>query len=119
MILENTKKFCKTHNIKIGQLEEIVGLSRGAIYKWSKSSPNIETVIKIADYFGISVDSLLGRDVPASGGVTNLQFSDAETNLITCFRQLNEEGQEKVLGYADDLVLSGRYIKNCASGMVE
>ena len=31
--------------------------------------------------------------------------------------QLNEEGQEKLLDYAADLVAGGRYIKTCAPGL--
>ena len=35
-----------------------------------------------------------------------------EEQIIILYRQLNEEGQDKVIGYADDLVSSGKYIKN-------
>ena len=38
--------------------------------------------------------------------------SEAEEQLITLHRKLNTEGQEKLLDYADDLVASGKYIKN-------
>ena len=32
-------------------------------YELGKREPNHETTVKIADYFGVSVDYLLGRDV--------------------------------------------------------
>ena len=35
-----------------------------------------------------------------------------ERSLLKLFRQLNDEGQEKLTDYADDLVQSGKYIKS-------
>jgi transcriptional regulator with XRE-family HTH domain len=35
-----------------------------------------------------------------------------EAELVTLYRKLNQEGQEKLVEYADDLVSSGKYIKN-------
>lgn len=37
-----------------------------------------------------------------------------ETKLINMYRKLNEEGQEKLVDYADDLVSSGKYKKGRA-----
>lgn len=42
----------------------------------------------------------------------------AEEELLALHRQLNEEGQEKLLSYADDLVSSGKYIKSDPLGLV-
>ncbi len=36
----------------------------------------------------------------------------SEQSLLADFRQLNEEGQDKVVEYTSDLVASGRYIKS-------
>ena len=33
-------------------------------YELGNREPNYQNLIKIADYFGVSVDYLLGRDVP-------------------------------------------------------
>ena len=35
-----------------------------------------------------------------------------ERTMLRLFRQLNEEGKEKLTDYADDLVQSGKYIKS-------
>lgn len=39
-----------------------MGIGRGTIYKWNKSAPNTENLVKVADYFNVSIDYLLGRD---------------------------------------------------------
>lgn len=49
-------------------LEKAIGLAQGSIKNWrnGKSKPSLEAVSKIADYFGVSVDYLLGKtDDPA------------------------------------------------------
>lgn len=39
-------------------------------------------------------------------------LSEAELHLISLYRELNQEGQEKLLDYADDLIMSKKYIKS-------
>ena len=38
-----------------------MGFSRNTIYNMKKSTPNVERVSKIADFFNVSTDYLLGR----------------------------------------------------------
>ena len=45
-------------------------------------------------------------------------ITSKEEELLTLHRQLNDEGQEKLLSYADDLVSSGKYIKSDPLGLV-
>lgn len=42
----------------------------------------------------------------------------AEAKLLALHRQLNDEGQGRLLEYADDLVSSGKYIKSDPLGLV-
>ena len=42
-----------------------------------------------------------------------------EFELLRMYRELNEEGQEKLLNYADDLLSSNKYIKNIEPEAVE
>ncbi len=54
---------CEDRNVKIGTLEREAKLSNGTINKWTEDSiPNGYTLNAIADYFGVSVDYLLGRE---------------------------------------------------------
>ncbi|WP_341784668.1 helix-turn-helix domain-containing protein [Lactococcus garvieae] len=39
-----------------------IGLSENAIYAWRKTKPKAEDLAKVADYFHVSVDYLLGRE---------------------------------------------------------
>lgn len=39
-----------------------IGLSENAIYAWRKTKPKAEDLAKVADYFHVTVDYLLGRE---------------------------------------------------------
>ena len=66
MIYQNILRLCKDKSISIAKLERETGLGNGTIGRWEKSSPNVDNVKKIADYFGVTVDSLLkAAEVPA------------------------------------------------------
>lgn len=64
--------------------------------------------------FDVSADYLLCRsDVP------NTRFTKADASLLLQFRELNEEGKEKVLSYLGDLVMTGAYKKGDESKVVD
>ncbi|HHX0240993.1 TPA: helix-turn-helix domain-containing protein [Enterococcus faecalis] len=61
MLFDRVKELCKKRGISISELEDNVGFGKNTIYKWKNQSPKAETLQKVADYFDVSVDYLLGR----------------------------------------------------------
>lgn len=61
MIYENIKRLCDKNNISIRALEKECGIGNGTIGKMENKerSPRIDTLKKIAEKFGVSVDELL------------------------------------------------------------
>lgn len=59
MILKIIKKMCKEKEISIHQLEKECGLGNATIRGWEKSSPSVDKLKKVADYFGVSIEELL------------------------------------------------------------
>ncbi|EDX42723.1 helix-turn-helix domain-containing protein [Limosilactobacillus reuteri] len=55
------KELANQHKISISELERKLNLSNGSISKWAKSKPNSKYIEKVADYFNVSTDYLLGR----------------------------------------------------------
>ncbi|MCS9983969.1 XRE family transcriptional regulator [Weissella paramesenteroides] len=45
----------------VRNLEERIGLSNGTIASWKKSSPSQAKIEQVANFFGVSVDYLLGN----------------------------------------------------------
>lgn len=65
MLFDRVKELCKKRGISISELENNVGFGKNTIYKWKNQSPKAETLQKVADYFGVTTDYLLGRtDTP-------------------------------------------------------
>ena len=59
LIYENIKALCWDRHISIAKLEKECGLGNATIRGWEHSSPQIDNLIRVARYFGVSVDSLL------------------------------------------------------------
>ena len=56
----NAKQMTKAQRMEaIAKLEKETGISNGTISRWDTSSPTIENVQKVAEYFGVTVDELL------------------------------------------------------------
>lgn len=66
MILDNVKRLCRKHGTNITELERSIGIGTGSIYKWGKSTPNVNAAKLVADFFGITVDELL-RETEVAG----------------------------------------------------
>ena len=57
------KKLCKEKKISLAALAKEVGLSNSATTYWKRGSiPKYETMKKIADYFGVTLEELLDID---------------------------------------------------------
>jgi len=60
---ERLKKLRKERDIRQRDLAEVARVSRSAVAYWEsgKSAPNTHTLARLADYFGVSTDYLMGR----------------------------------------------------------
>ena len=56
------KSLAKDRRVSIAEIERKLNLSNGSISKWNTSFPNSEPLQKVASYFDVSVDYLLGRE---------------------------------------------------------
>lgn len=60
---ERVKALCKKKGVSMNTAEKEIGLAKGYISKLGKSNPNMTTLQKMADYFGVSVEYLMtGND---------------------------------------------------------
>ncbi|MCD7755007.1 MAG: helix-turn-helix domain-containing protein [Firmicutes bacterium] len=61
-LAENIKRLRKERTLTQEQLAEAMGVTVGAVYKWEsgQSMPEIRLLVEIADFFGVSVDAILG-----------------------------------------------------------
>lgn len=60
IIVDSIKKLCKDKNITVSQLEKEIGLSQGLVSKWMNTTPSLDKIVDIADYFHVSIDEVVG-----------------------------------------------------------
>ena len=56
---QKIKRLCEKNNVSVYRLEKELGLSTGSVSKWDESIPRADTLLKVANYFGVSIDYLL------------------------------------------------------------
>lgn len=54
--------------VKASDVARQTGVKRAAISKWKtgRTSPGVNALILLADYFGVTVDYLVGHDTPTN-----------------------------------------------------
>lgn len=101
----------KMHRKRIGltqeALGETLGVRKSAIQKYESGLTNmkLDTIMQLADVFGISVSSLLGEET-SNKKVLELIYENYGAIGIEFFERLtglNDAGQIKVLEYVQDI----------------
>ena len=59
MILEKILNLAEKNSISVSCLEKTLGFGNGTIKKWGESSPSVNKLKKVADYFGVSIEYFL------------------------------------------------------------
>jgi len=114
------------------QLGKKVNLTKANISKYESDDiePNLATLYMFAVIFNCTIDYFFGlvndptppnkkgNSRNATSSKENV-YSKDEQLLVESYRALNEEGQEKIIDYVDDLMTSGKYIKSGQLGLAE
>lgn len=98
--MERIKELRKEKSITMKRLGEIIGVSEGAVsqYENGKRQPDYDILKKIADYFNVSTDYLLGRtDNPQQN--IDQQLEGIEFALYGEIKELTEEEKQDILNF--------------------
>lgn len=91
MLVERITSLCEKEGISLSELERRAGLGRG-IYRWNTSAPSSDKLLKVAEYFGVSVDSILGREeLPKE-----MPRNDHEAAVLSAYNSLSPENQQLI-----------------------
>lgn len=63
-LVQLVKDLCEEHGETLASLERKMDFGNGTIRKWDKATPSGDKLAKVADYFDVSIDYLLGRTNP-------------------------------------------------------
>lgn len=84
------------------------------IIRRDNNKVDIDVLQSIADELNVTLDYFSSKQFN-----TEFQYlTENEKTLLNIYRQLNEEGQRKVLDIADDMAASGKYKKPSGSEVV-
>ena len=81
-----------------------IGVAQSTVGNWESGSrePNIETLNKLSDFFGVSVDYLLGRDNPPEKKEKPSTLTDEELSaIIEIVSGLSPENRNKLYELAE------------------
>ncbi|MDO7870682.1 MAG: helix-turn-helix transcriptional regulator [Enterococcus casseliflavus] len=103
---ERLKLLCEKQGISVNDLEERLGIGRNSLYSWKKNIPKGTNLIKVADYFDVSTDYLLGRtDKPSPTSGQESVPDDLEKMLDNAMsfngKPLTEKDREAIRAYME------------------
>ena len=87
MLYDKIKELCNQHGISIYKLEKDCNFSQNSILKWQKSSPKIDNLSKVATYFEVPVDYLLGTGLFAKQELIEQHIDE----IIAPFKEISLE----------------------------
>ncbi len=91
---------------KDAQVAKATGIGKSTFSDWKsgRSIPKADKLQKIADYFGVTVDYLRGKDTAPAP-----DLSEDEAELLRLFRMFNESGRSRALCALKELSEIPRY----------
>lgn len=96
-LYQRIKELCETRGINITKLENELGFGAASIGKWKNSiSPSVDKVVKVANYFNVSVDYLVGR-TNLTNPISDLIVYDDIITIQKACRRMSTEDREKMM----------------------
>ncbi len=62
MNLEKIRSLCAEAGISLAELERRTNIGNGVISQWENSFPRLDNAMKVADFFGVTIDELIRRE---------------------------------------------------------
>ena len=117
--LENLRALKAKSNMSMREIATKSGIPEPTlekIFSGATKSPGVNTIQSLVHSLGYTLDDIDSgpRDKKSPSAA---EAAPGEDRMIALYRELNHEGQEKLIDYADDLVASGKYIKSDPLGL--
>ncbi|MCP0885804.1 helix-turn-helix domain-containing protein [Ligilactobacillus sp. WILCCON 0076] len=92
-VFEVIRNLARQHDKNLQQVAEDLNFSKNLLYRWQVTQPKARDLAKVADYFNVSVDYLLGRNNSAS----SVEISDRRVSMTYHGMPLNDEDRRIIL----------------------
>ena len=101
---QKLKELRRKHKITQEQLAKIINVERSSIGKYESTNtiPSKETLLKIAQYFNVSTDYLLGNESTqqrreSKKTIETEKITEQEKTLLETFRSTTELGRQRII----------------------
>lgn len=102
--MNNLKKLRKSKGLTQTEVAQFIGITQNSYSYWENDKVKIDnaSIIKLADFFGVSVDYLLGRDeftpeerAAGFSETRKMTVTPIEDDLLYVFRQIGKRFGEQ------------------------
>lgn len=121
---DKIKQLRLDRGLTLEEVGQLVGVGKSTVRKWETgaiANMRRDKIAKLADALGIDpmdIINMYEHDDPAVvSPLPAPALTDPEQRLLDNYRDLNDAGRDKLMDYAEDLVLSGRYEKASSPSM--
>lgn len=99
---ERYSELCKSCGQTPNSVAKVVGASSGSVTAWKNGTePRNSTIIKIASYFGVSVEYLLGKEnTPAKASKRSISDDDIKFALFGGDGEITDAMYDEVRNFA-------------------
>lgn len=106
MFIQRLNELLKETNTTRTALAQAVGIPLTTMWSWSEkgAQPSIDKLMKIADYFTVSTDYLLGRENDVGLVEIKTELTTDEQELVNLYRKMSFGDKNQLLGFAKGLV---------------
>lgn len=102
--MERLKELRKERRLTQTQVGNYLGITVSAYgnYELGQREPSIDMLLKLADYFGVTVDYLLGRDANTVTSIEPLKtknipaLSEEDEDMLNQYLELSEDSKRAV-----------------------
>lgn len=105
MFLKRLTELMNENKTNRSIVSKATGIPETTFSGWynAQTSPSLDKLSKLADYFEVSIDYLVGRSNDVGIIETNANLTSFQNNLLTIVSKLPKEDQYQVLGFAQAL----------------
>lgn len=96
-LVENIQLLCSRNNTNFKNLEKNLHLSNGTISRWDQSKPSYDKVVKVANYFNVSIDYLITGNEKCIGDY----LTEDELKFVKSYSLLDDISKTKIKNYIE------------------
>lgn len=106
MFVQRLNELLRETNTSRTELSKKTGIPLTTMWGWSEkgTQPSADKVIKIADFFEVSTDYLLGRSNDVGIIETNANLTPDQNELLNLYNRMSFQNKNRLLGFAQGLI---------------